>query len=541
MLYTKYRPEKFSDVIRPNPDVDLILKHLQNGTFGHATILSGSRGIGKTTSARLIAKALNCENFKEDVCGTCEACISIKNGSYVDVTEIDGASNRGIDDARGLRDGLKFAPLKGKKKVYIIDEVHMLTTPAFNALLKSIEEPPEYVYFILCTTEPEKIPETIKSRCQSFSLKRPTNDQILEKLKKISQKEGINMTDDELLGIANYSNGGFRDAETLLTQMLGGESYKKFEDLYSYTSKLEYLQLILKSDYVNLLNFHKNLEKKGIDVVKWVDSFVSFLRVATHLKLGVEVDSKNVNENIKNQILGIIESVPTGNFLEIVNTYIEIYSKIKYSQAPELLLDLLVMNSLNLSFEKEVVVPKKVVVTKTVLPKKEIEVVIVKEKESSKVESVPAETHVHEEIEEVSEEEIAHLSVEGVVSLEDLKSSWDEVLKRSAKENKSVETLLRVIRLVGIEENVVVMEVDFKFHAERLNSNKNKLYIEDLFYSLYKNRLFFRCVVENKRSTNGFNEGQKISDDLTDHNVSIPVDMSSGDILSIFDGGVPAK
>ena len=541
MLYTKYRPEKFSDVIRPNPDVDLILKHLQNGTFGHATILSGSRGIGKTTSARLIAKALNCENFKEDVCGTCEACISIKNGSYVDVTEIDGASNRGIDDARGLRDGLKFAPLKGKKKVYIIDEVHMLTTPAFNALLKSIEEPPEYVYFILCTTEPEKIPETIKSRCQSFSLKRPTNDQILEKLKKISQKEGINMTDDELLGIANYYNGGFRDAETLLTQMLGGESYKKFEDLYSYTSKLEYLQLILKSDYVNLLNFHKNLEKKGIDVVKWVDSFVSFLRVATHLKLGVEVDSKNVNENIKNQILGIIESVPTGNFLEIVNTYIEIYSKIKYSQAPELLLDLLVMNSLNLSFEKEIVVPKKVVVTKTVLPKKEIEVVIVKEKESSKLESVPAETHVHEEIEEVSEEEIAHLSVEGVVSLEDLKSSWDEVLKRSAKENKSVETLLRVIRLVGIEENVVVMEVDFKFHAERLNSNKNKLYIEDLFYSLYKNRLFFRCVVENKRSTNGFNEGQKISDDLTDHNVSIPVDMSSGDILSIFDGGVPAK
>ena len=349
------------------------------------------------------------------------------------------------------------------------------------------------------------------------------------------------MTDDELLGIANYSNGGFRDAETLLTQMLGGESYKKFEDLYSYTSKLEYLQLILKSDYVDLLNFHKNLEKKGIDVVKWVDSFVSFLRVATHLKLGVEVDSKNVNENIKNQILGIIESVPTGNFLEIVNTYIEIYSKIKYSQAPELLLDLLVMNSLNLSFEKEVVVPKKVVVTKTVLPKKEIEVVIVKEKESSKLESVPAETHVHEEIEEVSEEEIAHLSVEGVVSLEDLKSSWDEVLKRSAKENKSVETLLRVIRLVGIEENVVVMEVDFKFHAERLNSNKNKLYIEDLFYSLYKNRLFFRCVVENKRSTNGFNEGQKISDDLTDHNVSIPVDMSSGDILSIFDGGVPAK
>ncbi|NBO17288.1 MAG: DNA polymerase III subunit gamma/tau [Proteobacteria bacterium] len=520
MLYTKYRPEKFSEVIRPNPEIEIILKHLQNKTFGHASILCGSRGIGKTTTARLIAKGLNCENFTDDVCGVCEVCLSIKNGNYIDVIEIDGASNRGIEDARELREGLKFSPLKGKNKIYIIDEVHMLTTPAFNALLKSIEEPPEFVYFILCTTEVEKIPETIRSRCQVFNFKRPSSDQILQKLKRISEKESINMTDEELMGIATYANGGFRDAETLLTQLMGGNSFKQFEDLYSYQSKILYLEFLLKNDYQNLLTFHKNLEKKGIDVVKWIDSFISFLRVATHLKLGVEVDSKNVNENIKNQILAIIETVPTGNFLEIVNTYIEIYSKIKYSQASELLLDLLVMNSLNLTFEKEVVAPKK-----------EIEVVIVKDKEAP----------VHEDIEEVSEDEIAHLSTDGVVSLEDLKSSWDEILKRSAKENKSVETLLRVIRLVGIEENVVVMEVDFKFHAERLNSNKNKLYIEDLFYSVYKNRLFFRCVVENKRSTNGFNEGQKISDDLTDHNVSIPADMSSGDILSIFDGGVPTK
>ena len=215
MLYTKYRPEKFSEVIRPNPEIDIILKHLQNNTFGHATILCGSRGIGKTTTARLIAKALNCENFQGDVCGECDACLSIKAGNYVDVIEIDGASNRGIDDARDLREGLKFSPLKGKNKIYIIDEVHMLTTPAFNALLKSIEEPPEFVYFILCTTEVEKIPETIRSRCQLFNFKRPSSEQILQKLKKISEKEGINMTDEELHGIANYANGGFRDAETL--------------------------------------------------------------------------------------------------------------------------------------------------------------------------------------------------------------------------------------------------------------------------------------------------------------------------------------
>jgi len=165
-----------SDFIKPNPEIETIQNQIIKGNFGHAYILSGSRGIGKTSTARLIAKALNCTNFNGDVCGVCENCLSIKEGGFVDVIEIDGASNRGIDDARSLRESLKFAPIRGKKKIYIIDEVHMLTTEAFNALLKALEEPPEYVVFILCTTEAHKIPETIKSRCQSFILKRPSSE-----------------------------------------------------------------------------------------------------------------------------------------------------------------------------------------------------------------------------------------------------------------------------------------------------------------------------------------------------------------------------
>ena len=536
MLYTKYRPEKFIEVIRPNPEIDSILKHLKDKSFGHATILCGSRGIGKTTTARLIAKALNCQNFKEDVCGVCDACVSIKNGNYVDVIEIDGASNRGIDDARDLREGLKYSPLKGKNKVYIIDEVHMLTTPAFNALLKSIEEPPEFVYFILCTTEVEKIPETIRSRCQLFNFKRPTSEQILEKLKKISEKEGINMTEEELHGIANYANGGFRDAETLLTQLMGGENFQRFEDLYSYQSKINYLELLLKNDYQNLLIFHKNIENKGIDVVKWFDSFIGFLRIVTHIKLEVVSETSKVNQNLEKQIRDAVKEIPLGNLLELVTQMIEIYSKIRYSASPELLLDVLILNSLNISFER--VVKKKVVKSEPVV-KNEILNHKTSEVVDQVVEVVP-EVEIIEEIEDGvdSDEEF---ETNSIIDLEIVKNKWDEVLKISAKENKSVETLLRVVRVIKVEDNILVFEVDFKFHLERLEANKTKLYVENLICSVYQNKLFFRVVVENKRSTNGFNGDSKITDDLTDHNVSLPTDMSSGDILSIFDGAVPNK
>lgn len=529
MLYTKYRPEKFSEVIRPNPEIDSILNHLKKGTFGHATILCGSRGIGKTTTARLIAKALNCENFIDDVCGVCDACVSIKSGSYVDVIEIDGASNRGIDDARDLREGLKFSPLKGKTKVYIIDEVHMLTTPAFNALLKSIEEPPAFVYFILCTTEVEKIPETIRSRCQLFNFKKPSNEQILEKLKLISEKEGINMTDEELHGIAVYSNGGFRDAETLLTQLMGQESFQRFEDLYSYQSKIIYLNYLLENDYKNLLTFHKNIENKGIDIVKWFESFIGFLRIVTHIKLGIVESGVKINSNLENEIFEFINPVPTGNLLDLVTKLIEIYSKIKYSASPELLLDVLILNSLNISFEKS-------------LPKVITKVRAVEEIKSSHLPVIEIEEVPSDEIEDSLEEvEPVVYFKSSVIDLNEVLTKWEEVLRISGQENKSVETLLRVVRVAKVEDSTIVFEVDFKFHLERLEANKTKLYIENLLCSVYQNKLFFRVVVENKRNTNGFNGENKTSEDLTDHNLSLPTNMSQGDILSIFDGAVPGK
>ena len=191
MYYTKYRPQTFKEIQRPNDIADALMQQIKTDKTVHAYLFTGPRGIGKTTVARLLAKGLSCINLSKegDVCGKCAFCLAVQNGNLIDLIEIDAASNRGIDDIRDLKEKVRLLPVEGKKKIYIIDEVHMLTNEAFNALLKTLEEPPKHAVFILCTTEFHKVPETIKSRCQVFKFKRPTRGQIVEKLKRIADLE----------------------------------------------------------------------------------------------------------------------------------------------------------------------------------------------------------------------------------------------------------------------------------------------------------------------------------------------------------------
>ena len=544
MYYTKYRPEKFADIIKPNAEVEAILNQIIKGTVGHAYILSGSRGIGKTSTARLIAKGVNCLNFNGDVCGKCENCLAIKNGSFVDVIEIDGASNRGIEEARSLRESLKFAPLKGNKKVYIIDEVHMLTTEAFNALLKAIEEPPVYVMFILCTTEVHKIPETIKSRCQLFILKRPSNNQIITKLKKIVDSEGLQISEDLLNEVAIQSNGGFRDAETLLTQLQNNPNLSLNID--STDSKIDFLEKSFQGNASYLIEYIGNLEKNGVNIVNWLASYLTLVRNVLHIKLDIKKSNSYFNETQVQKISNFIVSVDTGSIVNHLNGFIEIYSKIRYSQTPELVFEVLLLNNF-IQFEA----PKKIIYsTKSGQ--------LIKKKEAS--ESNSSSSIIKEDVVQnltqisVSEPEITPEGVteeviiieegedfdgEVVISIDEVKQKWSDVIKTASTENKTIETLLRVIRPRSTNNDIITFEVDFKFHAERLDNNKNKLIIEKILYSVFGQKLFYKCVIENKRVTNGFNEGEV--QNLTDYNVAPPKDLSPDDVLSIFDGGVPSK
>jgi DNA polymerase-3 subunit gamma/tau len=544
MYYTKYRPEKFADIIKPNVEVESILNQIIKSTVAHAYILSGSRGIGKTSTARLIAKGVNCLKFNGDVCGECENCLAIKNGSFVDVIEIDGASNRGIEEARSLRESLKFAPLKGRKKVYIIDEVHMLTTEAFNALLKAIEEPPVYVMFILCTTEVHKIPETIKSRCQLFILKRPSNNQIISKLKKIVDSEGLQISEDLLNEVAIQSNGGFRDAETLLTQLQNNPNLSLNID--STDSKLDFLEKSLQGNAGYLIEYIGNLEKNGVNIVNWLASYLTLVRNVLHIKLDIKKSNPYFNETQIQKISNFIVDVETGSIVSHLNSFIEIYSKIRYSQTPELVFEVLLLNNF-IQFEtpKKIIYPIK---TGHLTKKKEG---TESNPTSSKIEAEVAQNLTKAYVfepkitpEEVIDEVIVieegeDFVEEASISIHEVKQKWLDVIKTASTENKTIETLLRVIRPRSTNNDIITFEVDFKFHAERLDNNKNKLIIEKILYSVFGQKLLYKCVIENKRVINGFNEGEV--QNLTDYNVAPPKDLSPDDVLSIFDGGVPIK
>lgn len=226
-LYRKWRPKKFEDVYGQEQVTATLKNELENNKISHAYLLCGTRGTGKTSTARLLAKAVNCGSpVDHNPCDSCNSCVSINEGSSIDVIEIDAASNRGIDDIRNLREAIKFTPTLGKYKVYIIDEVHMLTNEAFNALLKTLEEPPAYVMFILATTEPHKLPATILSRCQRFDFKRISIQNIMTHLKSICGYEGMEADEAALRIVARNADGAMRDALSILDQcaVYGGKN-----------------------------------------------------------------------------------------------------------------------------------------------------------------------------------------------------------------------------------------------------------------------------------------------------------------------------
>ena len=283
-LYRKYRPNNFNDLVGQNSVVSIIRNEIILNKLSHAYLFSGPRGTGKTSTAKIIAKMINCENLSKDgiPCEKCDSCISF--GTSSDVVEIDAASNNGVDEIRDLRDKVNLVPTSGKYKVYIIDEVHMLTTQAFNALLKTLEEPPKHAIFILATTEFYKIPATVISRCQKFQFLKFSNDEIVERLSKIAKLENIDVNNTILYEIARLSDGGLRDAINMLDQLSSFSDKININDLYklngviSYFELFELLKYIHSNNILKIVNFINNLDREGKSLDRFINDMLFFLK-----------------------------------------------------------------------------------------------------------------------------------------------------------------------------------------------------------------------------------------------------------------------
>ncbi|MDY6934281.1 MAG: DNA polymerase III subunit gamma/tau [Spirochaetota bacterium] len=297
VIARKWRPQNFDEIIFQNHISRTIRNSIKKGRVSHAYLFAGPKGVGKTTMARVLSKALNCNTgLTDSPCGKCENCVEIRQGSSFDVIEIDGASNRGIEDVRELRENVNFAPIKCRYKIYIIDEVHMLTKEAFNALLKTLEEPPRHVVFVFATTEIHRIPETILSRCQKYSFKKIPNEFIVDHLKRIVESEGYNILEGALYQIARASEGSMRDAQSLIDQLIAFS-----EGEIDESDALAILGVMPLESYLSLLRYIGSLDAKqtmsevdrivtlGADINGYVTGFIDILRTLRLVGCGVSV------------------------------------------------------------------------------------------------------------------------------------------------------------------------------------------------------------------------------------------------------------
>ncbi|EKD58556.1 MAG: hypothetical protein ACD_56C00097G0001 [uncultured bacterium] len=355
-LYRKYRPVTFADVIGQTHIVQTLSNAIIHGRVGHAYLFTGPRGTGKTTMARIFARSVNCQNPDgAKPCLECDVCKNISEGRSLDIFEIDAASNTGVDNIRELRENVKFPPSQAKFKIYIIDEVHMLSTGAFNALLKTLEEPPAHVIFILATTEIHKVPETIISRCQRYDFTRLSLDHIIEKLSVIAKNEKVEIDKNALEMIAISAEGGMRDAESLLGQVMALEdkkiTAKEVEEILGTTQRQSLEAMIaylLSNNATGAITLVNELSQDGYDLDVFNKSFLNYLRQV----MLVSVDDKLAKifsfELTKEQAQTVIDQAKGHSpkeFLFIIQCFSEIQGKIKSAFIPQLPLEMAIIKA----------------------------------------------------------------------------------------------------------------------------------------------------------------------------------------------------
>lgn len=478
-LYRVYRPRKFEDVVGQEHITKTLKNQIENNNIGHAYLFSGTRGTGKTSTAKIFSRAVNCLNStNQEPCNECEICKDILNDNIMDVVEIDAASNNSVDDIRELRENVKYSPTKAKYKVYIIDEVHMLSQGAFNALLKTLEEPPSYVIFILATTEPHKIPATILSRCQRFDFKRVTVSDITSRMKKICLEENIEVEEKALNLIARNSQGALRDALSILDQCISfGGNTIEYKDVVELLGTVNLEQLFDLSDYIINQDTKQSLKALnefiiwGKDIRNLINDLIDHFRNLMICKVSNDLDEiislpKEIIEQLKEQA----KTINNNDLIRILNILSTTQDSMKTSSNPRVLAEVTIMKIAQPMFDesKEALI-KRIENLEKLIENGNVKTVIVEKSLEDK--NIESEAKEEVEYEDVKSEDVSLIE-----------KSWKNILKSiKVDKNMPVYALLGDVRNFNVYENALYLIFDdnYGFAKTRLSSPETIDYIQN--------------------------------------------------------------
>ena len=531
-LYRTYRPQTFEEVAGQEHIVRTLKNALATGKIAHAYLFAGPRGTGKTTMAKLFAKALNCEHGIGCQCNECKNCVAITEGSHPDVLELDAASNNGVDEIRELIDKVKYGTILGKYKVYIIDEVHMLSTGAFNALLKTLEEPPEHVIFILATTEPHKILPTILSRCQRYDFNKVSEQDIKDRIRKILEIENVEYNEEAINLIVSLADGGMRDALSILEKVLAFSGDKlnvnDVLEIFALESKEEKIKLInsiVNHDMSDVLKRLNNYVSKGTDIKRLTEDLLLILKDIVIYSSSYNPEYlETLKEEEAQELIKIISNNQAIEMIDILMNTVKDYKNVT-SINPIFEITLIKLTSL----EQNVVKPVQKEEVKTVEPVKKV-IEPIKEVQEEKIEEKPLEP-VKEIVEEKKEEPITYESnisiVDKVIFLKDSEKedSFEiddnlmvNVMVASKKETKAelidgwknikkfathpligkAATLLIDGRPLVASNKIVILEYAMNKLVDKVNDKNMQAELQTVLYQVFHKQLFVYAVSRNK-------------------------------------------
>ena len=560
-IYQDYRPKNFDELVGQHHIKITLQNQIATGRIANAYLFCGPRGIGKTTVARIFAKSLNCQNRAEgsfEPCDNCDNCREILEGRSFDILEIDAASHTGVDNVReNIIAASKVASSHLRYKVFIIDEVHMLSTPAFNALLKSIEEPPKNVIFILCTTEIHKIPMTIISRCQRFDFKKISIDDIIKKLNYVSLKEGIEVEKEILESIARFSGGHMRDAESLFGQIAGlAESQNQGKtrvitrenaDLIIPRSDLEeaakLIDFIFKKDAAGAVALVNKIIDEGVDFKIFFDDFLELLRKVMLTKTSVSLSSRlgiELGESMEKTLDAITQKIDIRQIVQVLSRFTEARGKLAESFLIQLPVEIAIIElCLGSTAENtaSAVQAQRLPHNQTPITKSAI--------------SVHSEPAKDKKIDSVKPSGTAQLPI---ISLEDIVVKWNEVLIRIKKYNHSLSYIMRACEPRAFSDNKLFLTFKYKFHKERLEEGLTRQVLDQVFAEVFGTsfpvegeineslELSDKTVSEISEESEGIDVSDKSLSNKADtpsesKNAASGKEIEMDDILKILGGG----